>query len=242
LTRIECCPSRSLQQRPIDAEVIESILDAAVTEFKRFSADDAAAAALRLVTGRGRASNNWIKDSYTDLRPQTQRCCEAALSRLGKNGESVKAYMIFDALLAAVHQIAADEDDHGSATLRSNYVSALALIWKAAGLDPTRAYREDDSSYTSRFHRHADLILTAVAEPWVERHRDDLEHSRWLTDEAPASIPLEYRAYVTPPPSETGWLITVHILRKGLSEFKKQLSKRHMTEPSHRATDPTLEG
>jgi hypothetical protein len=47
----------------------------------------------------------------------------------------------------------------------------LALLWKAAGLYSGRAYREGDPSYESKFHRYSDLILTAVAEPWVRCSR-----------------------------------------------------------------------
>ena len=90
------------------------------------------------------------------------------------------------------------------ATLISNYVSALARLWKAAGLYPARAYREGDWPYKSKFHRYSDLILTAVAEPWAERHSGDLDHMRQRTRKAWAGMPREYQSQRCAPAIEGG--------------------------------------
>ncbi len=46
----------------------------------------------------------------------------------------------------------------------------LAEIWQQAGLTPSRAIAYLDDSYRSRFHRFAELILTAMAAPWALQH------------------------------------------------------------------------
>src|SRR5262245_48381989 len=127
-----------------------------------------------IVTIQGREPNNWLRNNYTALRAETRGNCEAALSKLGKKRKSLKAHMIFDALAACLENEPTSSPD--PATLISNYVSALALLWKAAGLSPGRAHREGDPSYKSKFHRYSELILTAVAEPWAQRHSGDLDH------------------------------------------------------------------
>jgi len=165
---------RLLAQASIDSEVIEVIIEAAAAEFELFSEEDAAATGCRamIVTVKGRETN-WLKNEYAGLRAETQRDCEAALSKLGKKRKFLKAYMVFDALAACLEHESTRVSD--PATLISNYVSAVALLWKAAGLYPGRAYRESDTSYKSKFHRYSDLILTAVAEPWAQ--------SPWLISE-----------------------------------------------------------
>jgi hypothetical protein len=128
--------------------------------------------------------------------------------------------MVFDALVAGLENKPTSNPD--PATLISNYVSALALLWKAAGLNPGRAYRESDPSYKSKFHRYSDLILTAVAEPWAQRHSDDLDHMRRRAREARAGMPPDYQASAALPPSVAEWLISEHILRKGLRLQKQR--------------------
>ena len=124
--------------------------------------------------------------------------------------------MVFEALAAGVKKKPAGNPD--PATLRSNYISALVRLWEAAGLRPARAYREGDSPYKSKFHRYSDLILTAVGEPWTHRHSGDLDQMRRRSHEAWARMPREYKASAGLPPSAAEWLITEHILRKGLGQ------------------------
>jgi len=205
-----------LAQGPIDSEVIEAIIDATATAFELFSEEEAAATGSKamIITVKGREPNNWLKNEYAGLRAETQRNCEAALSKLGKKRKSLKAHMVFDALAACLENEPTRVLD--PATLISNYVSALALLWQAAGLHPGRAYREGDKSYKSKFHRYSDLILTAVAEPWAQRHTGGLDHMHRRASKARAGMPREYQASAALPPSVTEWLVSEHILRKGL--------------------------
>jgi hypothetical protein len=199
-----------LAQAPIDSEVIEAIIDATAAVFELFSEEDAAATGSRamMVTVKGREANNWLKNNYAGLRAETQGNCEAALAKLGKKKrKSVKAHMVFDALVAGLENESISSPD--PAMLISNYVLALALLWESAGLYPGRAYREGDPSYKSKFHRYSELILTAVAEPWAQRHSGDLDHMRWT-----------YKARLAP--FATQWLISEHILRKGLRIQKQR--------------------
>src|SRR5262245_59062028 len=84
-----------LAQDPIDSEVIEAIIEATATEFVLFFEEDAAATGSRamIVTVKGRKPNNWLKNEYAGLRAETQRNCEAALSKLGKKRKPLKAHM-----------------------------------------------------------------------------------------------------------------------------------------------------
>ena len=200
-----------LQQDPIDSEVIHDIFDAAASEFE-ISSEEAAVTAMRAMSSRA----DWLINEYAGLRPETQRNCEFALSKLAQNKRPAKAHMVFEALAAGVENKPAGKRNPDPATLLSNYVSALARLWKAAGLHPGRAYRENDSSYKSKFHRYSDLILTAVAEPWAQRHSGNLDHMRQQIYKARAGMPREYKASAGLPPSAAEWLITEHILRKGL--------------------------
>src|SRR4029450_10013163 len=113
---------------------------------------------------------------------ETQRRCEAALSKPGKKRKPLKAYMVFDMLAACLESGPTKVPD--PATLISDYVSALALLWEAAGLHPGRANNASHTLYKSKFHRYSDLILTGVAEPWAQRHTDDLDQMRRRAYEA----------------------------------------------------------
>jgi hypothetical protein len=126
--------------------------------------------------------------------------------------------MVFDALAAGVENKPAGKQKPDPATLISDYVSDVARLWKAAGLYPGRACRPDDSSYRSQFHRYSDLILTAVAEPWAERHSSNLDRMRRRIYKAWARMPPAFRASAALPPSAVAWLISDHILRQGLAQ------------------------
>jgi hypothetical protein len=210
-----------LAQDPIDSEVIEAIIEATATEFEVFSEEDAAATGSRAMTFtvKGREPNNWLKNSYAGLPAETQGNCEAALSKLGKKPQSLKAHMVFDALAAGLESEPTNVPD--PATLISNYVSALAPLWESAGLNPGRVYRDSDPSYKSKFHRYADFILTAVAEPWAQRHSGHLDQMRRRAYETRAAMPADYQASAALPPSVAEWLVSEHILRKGLRPQKQ---------------------
>ena len=207
--------------------MIHDILDAATSEFE-ISREDVAVTAIRAMFMKpGLWRDGWLINEYSGLRPETQRSCETALSKLAKKGQSLKAHMVFDALAAGVENKPAGKHDRDPATLISNYVSALARLWKAAGLRPGRAYREGDRPYKSKFHSYSDLILTAVAEPWAQRHSGDLAHTRQRIYKAWAGMPREYKASAALPPSKAEWLISEYILRKGLGQrVQKQRHQR----------------
>ena len=202
-----------LQQDPIDLEVIHDIFAAAASQFE-ISPEEAAATAMRSMSSRA----DWLINEYSGLRPETQRNCELALSKLAQNKRPAKAHMVFKALAAGVKDKPAGNQDSDSVTLRSDYVSALARLWEAAGLHPARAYREGDSRYKSRFHRYSDLILAAVGEPWAQRHSSDLDHMRRKSYKNRAGMPREYQASAGLLPSTAEWLISEHILRNGLRQ------------------------
>jgi hypothetical protein len=210
-----------LAQNPIDSELVDAIIEAAAAEFEYFSKEKAAAGSgAMIVTVKSREPDNWLKNGYAGLRGETQRKCEAALSKLGKKRKPLKAHMVFDTLAGCLESGPTKVPD--PATLISDYVSALALLWEAAGLHPGRAHHASDTLYKSKFHRYSDLILTTVAEPWAQRHTGDLEHMQRRAYAARAGMPRENQASAALPPSVAEWLVSEHILRKGLRPQKQR--------------------
>jgi len=206
-----------LEQGAIDAEVIEAIIDAAIAEFKRSSNDPTTATALRAmyITDAAGTADNWLKNRFAGLRPQAQRRCEVALSKLGKSGRSVKAHMVFEVLKAALERKSIAEK--ATFFLIAGYVAVLVLVWRAAGLNPTRATSETNPAYKSKFHRFSDLVLTAVAEPWSRRHDGDRDRVQRMVRAAWTRLPKQYRQIGAGlSQADRGWLVSEHILRKGL--------------------------
>jgi hypothetical protein len=77
-----------------------------------------------MVTVKGREPKNWLKNEYAGLRAETRGNCEAALAKLGKKKrKSLKALMVFDALVAGLANESTSSPD--PAMLISNYVSAF---------------------------------------------------------------------------------------------------------------------
>jgi len=125
-----------LREDPIDSEVIHDIFAATASEFE-ISSEAVAVTAMRAMFKEPDSSrNDWLINEYAGLHPETQRACEGALSKLAQKKRSAKAHMVFEALAAGVKKKPAGKDDSDLATLRSDYVSALARLWKAAGLRP----------------------------------------------------------------------------------------------------------
>ena len=74
-----------LQQDPIDSEVMHDIFAAAASQFE-ISPEQVAVTAMRaMFKGPHNARDDWLINEYAGLHPETQRNCEAALSKLAKN-------------------------------------------------------------------------------------------------------------------------------------------------------------
>jgi hypothetical protein len=208
-----------LRRDRVDLEVIEEILDATAVEFEISSSEGTAATALRtmFVTEQGREPNNWVKNNYAGLRPDSQRDCEAALSKLRKKRGNVSASAVFEALASSLDQRGPRKAGPEVSILIRNYVANIASIWRCAGLHPARARDPYDPIYKSKFHRFSDLILTALAEPWTCRHDGDLDHILKSIYEIRAKLPDEFRTVSAAlRQCDQGWLVSEHILRQAL--------------------------
>ena len=91
--------------------------------------------------------------------------------------------------------------------------------------------------YKSKFHRYSDLILTAVAEPWAQRHSGDLDHMRRRTYKAWAGMPREYKpALRSRHRRRSGSSASTFCGRVWDSAFKNSAAKDHNFFRSNRLT------
>lgn len=211
----------------VDAELVEDILDATAIEFAKSPNEKAAATALRtmFVAMPDREPSNWIKSAYGGLCSESQRNAEAALLNLRNQQKGLTAAAVFDALASALKVNPVRKTDLKVSKLICDYVSETASIWRVAGLNPGRAFDPADATYKSKFHRFADLILTALAEPWTQRHagnlddlRERLYRAQKKLEMAQKKLPPEVRISVSGAlrPCDQGWLISDHILKQAL--------------------------
>ena len=205
----------------IDLEVIEEIIDAATAAFQQFPEHEAAGTALGALRARSRDGERIIglKTDYSILNFDAQRSCELALSALaGAPTKAVVASSAFEALRSAIASLPPPSNRFGVSDLIVVYVAAVAVLWRKHGLTPSRATRRGDPKYRSRFHRFADLILTAMTEPGSRRHDgndDQIAHGLRL---AHRQLPIELRHLLSPAlgRADVKWLVSEDHVRKAL--------------------------
>jgi hypothetical protein len=147
-----------IQVSTIDLEVIESIFEGATTVFEEFTDSEATSSALR-------ALRELRAEPFSRLGMPQRRQAEKAIANLASTSNvdnQVTALQIFGALAEALQ----NKENSGSSTqargLVTSYVRELAVIWRRAGLKPTRVYNEFDHEYVSHFHWFADDVLAAM--------------------------------------------------------------------------------
>jgi hypothetical protein len=217
--RLDAAIGPLLRQNRVDLETIEDILDSAVAEFKKLSNETHAATALRamFVKVPGREPSNWVRNNYAGLRPDSQRDCEAALSKFRNKKGTISASAVFKALALSLNQKGTRKAGPEVSILIRNYVADVAFLWRSVGLHPTRARDPGDPIYKSKFHRFSDLILAALAEPWTHRHDGDLDNIRKRVYEVRSKLPDEFRTVSAAlRQCDQGWLVSEHILRQAL--------------------------
>lgn len=108
-----------------------------------------------------------------------------------------------------------------SAKFLTDYCSALAVIWRGAGLKPSRARHPYNPAYRSRFHRFADLILTEMMEPWALRHDDNLDELRDKIRRRHAQLPEVLRPLVSSGlrRADYEWLISEDHVRRAIQRL-----------------------
>lgn len=116
-----------------------------------------------------------------------------------------------------------NEISFGAHDLITDYVEAVVLIWQQEGLRPGRATRRWDSTYRSRAHRCADLVLTSVVEPWLKRHDGDQTKRLASLRKAHAQLPPDIRKIVRAGlrRGDVEWLVREDHVKKAPARVQK---------------------
>jgi hypothetical protein len=210
--------SAALEGGNVDLEVIEDLLVTSRIVFEQFSQAEAAQialSALGIEREYGYDTIGLIND-FSALSPPLQENCKSALSLAVKKRRKIGAATVFKSLADGVTN--SRRPPRGASDIVINYVAALAGDWRSGGLRAGRAVKHDDSSYTSKFHRFCDLVLTALFEPASRRHLEDLDR---LSEKAWArqrQLSREDQEYVRGgvPRRDSQWLVSAHCLHEGL--------------------------
>jgi hypothetical protein len=210
--------SVALQDGHADLEVIEDLLVTSRTVFEQFPETEAARTALSALgidREYGYDTIGLIND-FSSLSPPLQEKCKSALSLAVKKRRKMDAAAVFKSLAGGV--TISPRPPRGASDIVIDYVAAVGAEWISGGLRAGRALKGGDSSYTSKFHRFCDLVLTALVEPGGRRHLEDpdqLSAKAWARQR---QLPREDQKYVRGglPRKDAQWLVTAHCLREGL--------------------------
>jgi hypothetical protein len=222
-----------LEGGEVDLETIETLLQASREGFEQFPDSEAAATGLSALGVYREHGYDTIGLSidFSSLSPLLQANCTSTLSRAVQSGPTAGAVTVFEVLARAISPPA--NAPRGAADIMIDYVAAVAAAWHSAGLRAGRALRVRDASYTSKFHRFCDLVLSALVEPHSRRHGEGLDRLAAQAWARHRQLPREVQKFVRSglPRRDTQWLVTAHCLREGLGRFKKSASRLHMTGP-----------
>jgi hypothetical protein len=210
-----------LGQTPIDLEVMEAIFDAAATSFAKDRTEEparTALAALRSSEDDG-ACRYALKVDFGSLPTVSHLRMQAKLSELVVSaGNALTATQVFSTMASAL-KLKIKNADQEIATLITDYVAAVDDLWHAAGLRTGRAHDPANPHHRSHFHRFADLVLTAVMEPWSRRHDADIDEHRRALWQAHAKLDEEHkRVGKGPRRSHVEWLVSEDHVRRALAK------------------------
>ena len=191
----------------IDTEAIEAIIDAAYQTFAHSELEPAKTAVRALSVAD-------LKTEYETLDLPTRRNCETALSSLPPDAVSGRA--IFKTLTRAIDESPAPAAGISAeaADLIINYVAAVATIWRANDLRPSRANPDK-----SKFHRFVELVLTAITEPGSNRHTADRDEIARRIRVNHGRLPAEIRSTIGKGlrREDCEWLVSEDHIRKVLA-------------------------
>jgi hypothetical protein len=207
-----------LRHNPIDAETMQALVEAMHEIFVKHQGEDAARTALSALDSWDDAGNVRIslKLWLEALSSATQRRIENCLSEIIAASRTLTAAEVLFAIAAVLDSESANVDTQIGQLIVA-YCAKLKPLWRAAGLRPARARHPEDPSYKSKFHTFAELILTAVVDPWTRRHdgaeqiqqhqKAGLAQHRKLPNEIQRSVSSELHR------SDREWLVSEHHLR-----------------------------
>jgi hypothetical protein len=201
-----------IQSQIIDLEVVESIFEAAKTIFKQYPACKPSSTALA-------ALEELRKADYSTLGMAMRYNTEHAIADLSETS-NITAADLFAAMAAVLSGEKTGVPSMHSRQIRLRFLKKLAKVWLQGGLKPSRVIHPERPAYKSSFHRYADLILTAMAEPWAKRHSDGavletLRRDLWVAHSRP---PVELRPHISAGlrRADREWLIVDEYLRDAL--------------------------
>jgi hypothetical protein len=228
----------TLRQETIDSETIESLIENLIKAFGKWPKTEPSQAVLRAVIPRSSSAMVGINTirmhrafaeaavllqvDYSALPAIAQRRVESALTGLLEEDRFDTA----DVCMTLSRALASNEKDkisRSAAGLITDYVTAIAKIWRRHGLRPARARDPENAAYRSKFHRFADLVLTSLVDPWSKRHEGDQAERLERLRETHAKLAKDIRKSVRPTPrrSDVEWLVSEDHLRRAFRGTKK---------------------
>jgi hypothetical protein len=219
--------------KSVDAEIFDAIFDAVATVFFEFPKEESATTALRVMCGLPPDHERVIviKSNFSGLNHAYRRKAERAVSAIANaSNKKITISDIFDVLASALDSGPSKKVSAEVHTFIVDYVAKVAKVWVEAGLNPSRARREDDPNYTSRFHRFVDLVLTAVIEPGTQRHLVSVDDVRQQARVAHGRLPASHRrvASAAPKRADIMWLVSDDHIKKAR---RKRLQKTRRDTP-----------
>lgn len=216
-----------IQQECIDLEVIETIFDAALEVFSKYSRHEAARTGLAVLMYQPPGGEQYatVKNDFPGLSAEDQIKAKRALMVLGRASKKTRttASDAFATLATALKCKQSAKLNSQIHTLIVDYVAAVADLWRRSGLRPSRARHPADPSYKSKFHRFVDLVLTEMVEPWARRYDGSLDSVRRQTRLAHEKLRPEFRSIVSPAlrGADVEWLVSDDHLKKALRRRSK---------------------
>jgi hypothetical protein len=196
----------------IDLEIVESIFDAAKIAFEGHPPCEPSSVALASLEKLRQAD-------YATLGMALRQNVERAIAALPV-ATSAAAANVFATIAATVNSENTEAANMRARPLRLRFLVELAEVWRQGGLKPSRALHPEKRAYKSCFHRYAELVLTAMAEPWAERHSNGavLDTLREDLRVAHARLPAALRPQISAAlrRADREWLIADEYLRDAL--------------------------
>lgn len=162
-----------IQVSAVDLEVIKSIFEVSTTIFEEFADSNSSSTALRALRELRAAP-------FSTLGMAVRREVEKAIVGLVAASSNAKiepsAATVFATMADALGSDKTEKLSAQSSRAITSYVADLAEIWRRAGQKPSRVIIFS-MEFRSKFHRFADLVLTAMADPRADS-RQELVSSR----------------------------------------------------------------
>jgi hypothetical protein len=167
-----------VQTPPIDLEVIESIFEAAATIFEEFPEGETFCTAIRALRDLPTAP-------FYSLDIALRSEAEKAISNFAVSSNvkpQIRATDVFATLAEALDGAKIKKPTTQSGISITHYVSAVAEIWRRAGLKPSRGVGFLNVDYMTRFHRFANLVLIAISDPGGPCNRGEISKRELVSD------------------------------------------------------------